>query len=771
MTPTIPLLRVLPRPGGLRPLVALLVGFLLLAACATETGKETRQNLVVAIDPVTGEEIVTTQEEARTPKFFSRDNLRETYFSGDTGTRLGNTDGSGPTGFINFNAVNNGPGGARQGNAARFEELRAEDIVVEPLRSQSVIGDQWQPDFKSQRTVTLSYDQEPLRDVIQNVLGGILGVNYVVGDSVEGSLTFRSEQRFAPAELVQMLSDVLARNGYLIQYFNGVYHIGTPDELDTLTGLRSRTGLAGDSSYAIKLRRPPPENIVPIIQSLIPPNNVVAEVPGTNNLLVRGDPSQFKAIEELVMSLTESVPRNALVALYPTRNSPPDAVAEQITAIYESRNLANVMILPVDQAPGILVVADRQSTLNDVGRLTRNLDVENRDAPQIRVIQLKHLDAEQLARQLATMVDGTGIAQTGPANGGRGGAGSNVVQAGIDRANTGQDARDGGGVEGGENVPAPTFIGRDNRGGSAPDPVSSPDRERAAAGITFATDGRNNLLVRSRFGEFKRIKQLVEAMDVPRAQVVIEATIVEVDINDSLQYGVQAFLQQDGLSIRTSTAQGGAADPGGGGFVGMIDRMAGNTAIQAVLSALQSVTNVKVISSPYLTVVDGATSRLAVGDQIPFVTASQTSNSNGTVTVTQEIDAKDVGVILDVTPRISPDNSVFLDITQQVSSARNVDTQAGSNPVIAQRFVQSQITVQSGRTVLLGGLIQERADNSENGVPVLRKIPVLGNAFNRRSNQQTRSELLVMITPRVVRNDNQLTNLSQRLRWYSKVNN
>jgi general secretion pathway protein D len=192
----------------------------------------------------------------------------------------------------------------------------------------------------------------------------------------------------------------------------------------------------------------------------------------------------------------------------------------------------------------------------------------------------------------------------------------------------------------------------------------------------------------------------------------------------------------------------------------------GATSIQAVVTALQSVTNVRVISSPYLSVVDGATSRLNAGDQIPFVIASQTSQSGGQVTVTQEIETRDVGVILNVTRRISPDNSVMLDIVQEVSSARSSQTVAGANPVISQRRVQSQIVVQSGGTVLLGGLIQERTDTGENGMPVLRRIPGVGTLFNRTDNTTARSELWVLITPRVVRNADTLDSLTRQLRLH-----
>ena len=281
--------------------------------------------------------------------------------------------------------------------------------------------------------------------------------------------------------------------------------------------------------------------------------------------------------------------------------------------------------------------------------------------------------------------------------------------------------------------------------------------------ISIVADARNNaLIVRSSFKDFRRINDVVRTLDSAPSQVVIEATILEVNINDALQFGVQAFLQKAGLTTRSSI-DGTAQDPGGAGFAAVISEVRGESNVQFVLSALQSATDVKVISSPYLTVTNGGTARLSVGDQVPFVVASQSSSSGGTVTVTQEVSSRDVGVILDVSPNISPTNIVTLDIDQQISSAVNTQTNLGGNPTISQRSVSSQVNVASGKTVLLGGLIQERSDRGETGVPVASKIPVVGNLFKQTQDTQTRSELLIMITPRVVRNTNQLADLTRQL--------
>ena len=741
------------RSGVRRIVLRILVlglGLLVVSSCVGGKGHEgPTVQLIAATYRPTGEVVITTRKD-QPARFFSRDNLRDTYFSGNAVPRLAGDDG-GPTGYLDTSGIN-GPGS--EGAASEFEmEVANEDILVEPLRSQKVIGGQWQAEVDQGGGVRLSYENEPLSRVAQDILGGVLGVNYLLGEGLDEPITFRSEERFSKPEVLQVLADILARNGYLIQYFNGVYHVGRPEELDTLTGLRGRAAVEGDEAHVITLRRSAPENIAEIVAALVPPGITVTAVPDSNNLLVRGDPSQFQAIEDLVASLAGSGSQSNILAIIPLRRSSPETVAEQLSQVYAERNLADVMFVALEQRQAILVVTDRGEVIDDVRRLATSLDVELRDTAKLRVIQLTYLEAETTAAQLQDVFGG-GVPDR-PTQDEPAGFDSAIVKAAIDRAGSAANGGDGEVVA----PPPSSGTGVAGSGGKDAPPVE------LGSGVKIAADSRNNaLLVRSTYAEFKRIAAAIKALDVPLAQVVIEATIVEVDINDSLQYGVQAFLQSGDNTFRSAPVTG-AADPGGPGFTAVLKATSGATDIQAVLTALQSVSDLKVISSPYLTVTDGATSKLSVGDQIPFVTASQTSSSDGSVTVTKEVETRDVGVILEVTPKIAPDNSVILEIVQEVSSARSEATTAGDNPVVSQRRLESTITVQSGSTILLGGLIQERSDISKDGVPVVSKIPILGEAFKQTEDIQHRSELLVLITPRVVRNTNQVADLTDQLRY------
>ncbi|MEP3669770.1 MAG: type II and III secretion system protein, partial [Roseibium sp.] len=183
-----------------------------------------------------------------------------------------------------------------------------------------------------------------------------------------------------------------------------------------------------------------------------------------------------------------------------------------------------------------------------------------------------------------------------------------------------------------------------------------------------------------------------------------------------------------------------------------------------VLEALQTVTDLEIISSPYLTVLDGRAARLSVGDQIPYLVQSTNASETGTTTTTNEIEVRDVGIILQVTPNIRADNSVLLNVQQEVSSAQQTGAGEDLTPVISQRTINSDIVVQSGKTVLLGGLIQSRSEKVTSGVPVISKVPVVGNLFKQTDDVLDRTELLVMITPRVVRRSLQLDSITRLLK-------
>lgn len=276
------------------------VAFATLISCADGVNVESpRKALVVVRDPATGAELITTAPEAQKINFFSRENLRATNFSSNANPRFAADTSGDPTGFLDTSSSNRQPGDMEANRGAFYTEVGGREVVIEPIPPKRIIGGQWQSTLDN-ATVELEFTNEPLESVVQRILGGILGVNYNLGQGLEGTVTFRSEQRFTKTQVLEALSDILARNGYLVQYFNGVYHIGRPEEMQALTGIRTASSTENEQTTVLRLRRKAPDNLADILNSILPAGTTVQLIDDGNGVIINGNPAQFEAIEGLV---------------------------------------------------------------------------------------------------------------------------------------------------------------------------------------------------------------------------------------------------------------------------------------------------------------------------------------------------------------------------------------------------------------------------------------------------------------------------------------
>lgn len=675
------------------------------------------------------------------------------------------------TGGIDASRVNGGPPGNNAVDFVSIIDNQPAVLTVSTEEFDQNIAELQQAgvtSFNSDAPVTISFEQDDLKFVVKQLLGGLLSANYAISEDVEGTVTFKTETPVPRSAIPSIVRDMLARNGYVMKLINGVYQIGTPEMISVLES-SAAAGVAGDlKTRVIKLERGNIEEIAAVAAQVLPAGTSITPVLSSNSLVLRINAADEKTVMGLINALVDNSNKNDIFAVIPIRESAPETVAATLGAYFQSSGRpasAIPLIIPLEAQQSLLVIAQSQKTLKNVRTMIRGLDKNNRDTPSLRIIPLKSLQAFEIADQL-NKVFATGAAQ--------------VPQTPADDNNTSSEDADN--VENSDSVVAPAIIrGSSNANSSNPEnettvPAARFDSYDAAANasqevISIVPDTRNNtLLVRSSFSKFKRIREIVEALDVPLAQVVIEATIVEVELNDSLQYGVQAFLRGRGVSIRSSKFPD-PADSGlaGGSAIFEVDVAQGLSAT-FVLEALQTVTDLKIISSPYLTVLDGRPARLTVGDQIPFLVQQTDAEQDGTTTTTNAIEVRDVGIILEVTPSIRGDNSVLLNVEQEVSSAQATGGGENLTPVISQRAISSDVVVASGKTILLGGLIQDRSEKIKTGVPGVSKLPLIGRLFQQRENVTDRTELLVMITPRVVRSSLQLDTITRQLRSRSAIN-
>jgi general secretion pathway protein D len=270
----------------------------------------------------------------------------------------------------------------------------------------------------------------------------------------------------------------------------------------------------------------------------------------------------------------------------------------------------------------------------------------------------------------------------------------------------------------------------------------------------------NSLLIFADQETSTMILRVIERLDRPRLQVAIEATIAEVSLNNSLQYGVQYFLKGNGINGSSSDGgsiglNGGTSQPIGKVLPGFNFLLGSETDPSAILSALSGRTNVKVLSNPSLVVLDNQVASLQVGDQVPVATSQATlvgtpATGNSAFPVANNIDYRNTGVILRVLPRVSANGNVTLEIEQEISNVVDNISKTSLTPSVSQRKVKSSVAVASGQTVLLAGLISDRQQGTRNGVPILEKITLLGDLFAQNQTAANRTELIIFIKPQII---------------------
>ncbi|MFL6928627.1 MAG: type II secretion system protein GspD, partial [Xanthobacteraceae bacterium] len=507
--------------------------------------------------------------------------------------------------------------------------------------------------------------------------------------------------------------------------------------------------------------------------------------------------------------------------IYPVRHSTPEPIIAEIEKIMDSgegglsQNLLKLQ--PIARQNAIMIVTRKPELLRTAATWITRLDTSDTAATGVKVYRVRYGDAKQLASLLNDMFIGkSGGTFDSPTNqlapgsgattlsGGSGAGGGFGSQAGGGLASTFSGRQQLAAAGGAGGLPAGTpggGFGSPTAGGgggfgSGTSPGASLGTPGGAGGLggapgtlggaggpaTFgggtqailpgiritADIANNTLLIYANQENYRIIERTLNQLDRPQLQVAIDATIAEVVLNNNLNYGVQVFLQSSDVGLGrnkgsinlTNLATSAVLARALPGF----NFLAGSEANpRVILSALQSVTDVKVLSSPSLVVIDNQVATLQVGDQIPVATRSAVSVDAANAPVVNNIDYKNTGIILRVAPRINTNGNVLLDIEQEISNVANAAS-ATLTPTVSQRRVKSSISVASGQTVLLGGLIAERMERDKSGLPLLDKLGPLGEILGHNSGSVQRTELIIFIRPQIIRDGVDAHRVAEELR-------
>ena len=438
-----------------------------------------------------------------------------------------------------------------------------------------------------------------------------------------------------------------------------------------------------------------------------------------------------------------------------------------------------VKLQPISRQNAILVVSRRPEYLKTVSTWITRLDRSGGPATGVKVYRMRYGDAKQVAAVLNDIfLGGSGTGVDTPAN--QLAPGGGVIASNSDRLGPASQTNPpsspvrvaaSGAPAGLEGRFSDAFGGR-----PAPNaqPVQSGANGRGGTGgpllpnVRISPDTVNNaLLIYGSQEHYRVIERTVQQLDQPQLQVSIDATIVEVTLNDDLRYGVQFFLNSKDIGLPSNT--GSILNTAKNAVINRVlpgfNFLVGTEAQpRLIIDALHAVTDVKILSTPSVVVVDNQSATLQVGDQIPIATRTAQAVETATAPIVNNIDYRNTGIILRVAPRINANGNVLLDVEQEISAVAKTSTADTLTPTVSQRRVRSSIAVASGQTVLLGGLISEQQDRSRKGIPGLDQIPGLGDLFSQNVGSHRRTELIIFIRPQIIRNGIDANRVASELR-------
>ena len=620
--------------------------------------------------------------------------------------------------------------------------------------------------------ITLNFEAQGIQEVIHAILGHMLQENYVIAPGISGEVTFSTAKPIARSQIMPILEMLLRWNGATLIWREDRYHVLPVAQAirGNLTPRMSGGDLArGYQVLAVPLEFIAPAAMVTILEPYAREDAILNADAARSMLFLAGTPAELRNYMQIIETFDVDWLAGMSVGFFEIERVEVADLVVELEAMLGGEGETPISglfrIMPFERLNSIMVITPNVSYLETIEMWIRRLDRSSPEAgSRLYVYRVKNLDADVLAGYLANIFGGQGGSQATQ----RQDRGS--LAPGLERAQVSS-------VSEFQNETSPQAR-QENRN----------QNQRSGGGtVTLGENGdvritavleTNSLLIQASPSEYDAILNAIERLDEEPLQVLIEAQVLQVELNDTLQYGVSWFLSNrqpgdpefpgfptgEGVPAFSDSRDNDRSFFGDGlDFFSTITRRGvGRTFVTATINALESLSNVRTISAPSLMVRNNAEASINVGQQIP-IESQQILNNGGDndrrIGTTQFLET---GVILNVTPRVNPGGLVYLVVSQEISSpGARPEGSTNPNPPINNRQINTEVAVQSGQTIVLGGLISQTDDEGQRGVPFLQRIPGLGALFRSTGRTSRREETLVLITPTVITNTSQLENVSR----------
>lgn len=645
---------------------------------------------------------------------------------------------------------------------------------------------------KGDKGFDLNFSEAELQELTKVILGDTLQVPYVYDPRVQGRVTVSTGGPVSKQQLLKILEGVLNVNQGALIAEGERYRIVPKSEAAQEAFLsfdyaRERRDIgAGYGVSAFPLRYASSETMMRMLNSV---GAQAEDVPATVHkdlLIVRGTGQQRQALLDIARSFDVDWMKGQSGGVFPLRNASAEEVIKELQGVFQAEGLGKGLVRfePIKRLNAVLILTQKANVLDKVETWIERLDRVGGEGDNYYVYRVENGRATDLAEVLkATFGAGGGVVKSSdkkPDDVSPNSTSSTSDSFGVSSGSS-NPLTDGanspfstGPRSSGVDTSAPEQgVGSAATDGSKDGPAglataSLPEDSSSQSSIRIVADERNNkLLIKASARDYRQILSLLKKIDQPPLQVLINATLAEVTLNDRLEYGVQFFLQKksgsqgllgftNGTSVNITPAV-----PGLNFVVGSIANDP-----KVIIDALANETAVRVVSSPSVVVLHNQSATLQVGDEVPISTRQAQSVVNPDAPLVNEITFKNTGVILKVTPRINSNGLVSMEIVQEISAVASQTGEGGTlTPTISQRRISSTIAVQSGQMVVLGGLMSERMSQEKSGIPLINKIPYIGDVLGNNTNKsKTKTELVVFLRPVVIRDPEDASRMAESVR-------
>ena len=618
--------------------------------------------------------------------------------------------------------------------------------------------------------ITLNFTNAEIESVART-MAVVTGRDVVVDPRVKGTLTLQTDRPIAPAAAFNQFAAALRLQGFAVVQADGLYKV-LPEadaklQSGTVTTSTAGTADIGGSqivTQVFKLNYEPANNLLPVLRPLIAPNNTINVNPGNNSLVITDYADNMRRLGRIIAAL--DVPNASDIEVIPLSHSIATDLVPVLTRLVEGGSTGGAP----GAAPGTVDVSFRTTMLAEprsnsiilraanparsqlvrtlIAKLDRApIDTGNGAAGNIYVVYLKNADAVRLATTLrAAMASAGGPAATGGlAQQQGGGAAATAIQP----------------------------ISAQQGSAAASAPLQNANQP-STGGQIQADPSTNSLIISAPEPQYRQLRAVIEKLDSRRAQVMIESLIVEVNADKAAEFGIQwqSALGNNNNNnvgvIGTNSSLAGAniidlaiglatrnpaTRPSRGFNFGVGHRYGDQFVLGFLARFLEGNGEGNVLSTPTLLTLDNEEAKIVVGQNVPFVTGQYTSTGSLTATVNpfQTIERKDVGLTLRVRPQISETGTVRLTIFQEVSSVVASTANNPNGPTTSKRSIESNVLVDDGNIIVLGGLLSDEYSSNNEKIPLLGDVPVFGNLFRNEVRSRRKTNLMVFLRPVVIR--------------------